>query len=235
MTDETLAAKPRSKRLYVYWGVALALLLVLGLVCWKVVVPVLQARAAVARCNANPHLTSEEIKKLGGPEHAAYCLSLYARMPDWIAGDKREAAFMLGFCGKPAVPALVGLLGDKNKYVRGAAALSLGEIGPEARGAVPALVRLLGDKDEDVCRAAMGALVGIGPDAREAIPALIGLLGDERAYVRLPAAWALGKIGPEAREAVPALQKLLQDENRDVRHAASQALKKIKAAQEKKQ
>ena len=32
-------AGAKSKRVYVYWGVALALLLAAGLFCWKVVVP----------------------------------------------------------------------------------------------------------------------------------------------------------------------------------------------------
>ena len=41
--------KPRSKRIYVYWGVALTLLLTGGLVCWKVVVPVFLPAASGPR------------------------------------------------------------------------------------------------------------------------------------------------------------------------------------------
>lgn len=45
MNESPPVQKPRSKRIYVYWGVALALLLTLGLVCWTVVVPVFPGRA----------------------------------------------------------------------------------------------------------------------------------------------------------------------------------------------
>jgi HEAT repeat protein len=228
------APTKRSKRMYVLWATALTLLLTLGLFCWLVVVPYFRVRAAIERCAGTWDLMPQEIERLGGPELAARDLSLYTRLPDRIADRKRTAALLLGRCGKPAVPALVGLLGNKDEYVRWYAAYALGRIGPEAREAVPALARALGDNNKDVRRCAAEALGRIGPEAREVVPALVGLLGDENKYVRGHAAEALGWIGLEAREAIPALGKLLNDECEFARKAAADALKKIKAAQEKR-
>jgi len=43
----------------------------------------------------------------------------------------------MGAEAKAAVPALMGLLQDKDEQVRTVAATALGEIGPEAKAAVP--------------------------------------------------------------------------------------------------
>ena len=47
---EHIPTPSRSKRIYVLWGVALALLLTGGLLCWKVVVPVWRVRTEVQAC-----------------------------------------------------------------------------------------------------------------------------------------------------------------------------------------
>jgi HEAT repeat protein len=76
------------------------------------------------------------------------------------------------------VPALIQALGDKNENVRQAAAVALGEIGPEAKEAVPALTQMLEDEDKDVRQYTVEALREIGPEAKEAVPALIQVLID---------------------------------------------------------
>jgi HEAT repeat protein len=137
--------------------------------------------------------------------------------------------------------------------VRVQAAITLGEIGPQAAEAVPALFEAL--KDPKVHDASMKALEKIGFDSKVAIPELIEALkyDDLRAYaakallevgpaavpeliralegdygpVREYAAYILGKMGPKAREAVPALTEALWDKDKRVRGTAQKALEQI--------
>ena len=74
-----------SRRLYVLWGVALGLLLTLGIFCWFLLFPYLQVRAAVKRYRSDPGLIAEEIQRLGGQEKAFHKLSFYRSLPDQIA------------------------------------------------------------------------------------------------------------------------------------------------------
>ena len=162
-----------------------------------------------------------------------------------------EAASILKVIGPEAVPALAGLLKDKEASVRAAAALGLRLMGTEAEAAIPALTGSLRDKDEEVrstaasalaiigptgirvlakslddkgrevWRAAAVALGRIGPAAKTAVPALTKLLQDEDELSHTDAAWALAQIGPEARAAVPALTELFRDREGDVCCAAA--------------
>ncbi len=86
--------------------------------------------------------------------------------------------------GGPAVPALVELLGGKDKKMRPIAAHLLYDIGPAAAPAVPALLRVLRLDDD-------------------------GEFGDEPSILRGWAIGALRRIGPSAGEAIPYLRKLL--------------------------
>ena len=106
------------------------------------------------------------------------------------AGKHEVAAWAFGLLGdqaRPAVPALVQLLQDREAAVRASAAECLGAIGPAAAPAVPALVRLLESRpgpvryrnvyygadagEQDAVAHALGA---IGPAASAAIPHLVG-------------------------------------------------------------
>jgi len=84
----------------------------------------------------------------------------------------------LGPAGRPAVPALIRLLDDRDPGVQGAAAQCLAGIGPAAPEAVPALLRLLkaakaGRRNDPWLRDwAARALGEIGPAASAAIPYL---------------------------------------------------------------
>jgi HEAT repeat protein len=163
-----------------------------------------------------------------------------------------QALREIGPEAKMAVPALIGLLKDKerqceaistlheigpeakaavsaltellrDKNVAFKAASALGEIGPGAKAAVPALIELL--KEQEGRQESALALGRIGPDAKAAVPALTTVLGDKDASAASAAAWALGRIGPEARSAVGRLTELLKD--KDARWEAATALGRI--------
>jgi HEAT repeat protein len=108
---------------------------------------------------------------------------------------------LLGKEARPAVPALIRLLSDRDPEVQSAAADCLAGIGPEAAEAVPTLVRMLKDRnrakqyDVRVFWAAH-ALGEIGPAAGAAIPSLEEVTTNAAlANAHAVAAVALIKIG----------------------------------------
>jgi HEAT repeat protein len=118
------------------------------------------------------------------------------------------AARVLGGMGeraRPAVPAVVGLLQDSgaSEGSRAAAALALGQIGPE--------------------KTADSAPVKEGDPIVDALTA--ALSGPSR--VRVQAARALGRIGPGARFAVGDLGRLTRDPDVEVASAGCEALGQI--------
>jgi PBS lyase HEAT-like repeat len=157
--EPALINPPRSRRVYVLWTIALTLLISAGLLCWLVVVPVMQVRreltekvtivVSVLR-SSNPSATrsflsdpSASIERLGGPQKATRKIEMYLRMPGNIAPDKSWAILLLGSCGQPSIPVLIRELGSPSVIRRGQAARQLGRIGPGARSAIPALRKLL--------------------------------------------------------------------------------------------
>jgi HEAT repeat protein len=88
------------------------------------VVPVLQARAALTRFNGNLDYAGPEIQRLGGPEAAARKVIRYLRLPRrWVPAHLRQKApnFLLP-CGKPSVPGMILLLKDEDEGTRAKAA-----------------------------------------------------------------------------------------------------------------
>ena len=167
------------------------------------------------------------------------------RAAAWVLGN-------IGPEAKAAIPDLVGLLQDKkcslggcfdpgrnrarfhpgahdvtpgqNAAIRGAAAVALGTIGPEAKSAIPTLAELLDDKD--LRREAASALGNMGPEAKIATPALTGLLQDKLIpiNVRFAAAEALVEIGSEVNAAIVVLTDVLKGKNSCLRIDAIRAL-----------
>ncbi len=260
MTEQP--ARPRSKRIYVYWGIALTLLLASALFCWLVAVPVMQARAiiedfeAMSEADARKLLKNQPgrmawyqdrmrfvdwrgvaaIQQAGGPQRALPLLRLYIRLPKWVAPKRMWAVFLMGYCGMEALPDVLRALESDDEEIREGGYNALGKFGPEI---VPELLAALEAHEGDETwleprRYIIYALGIIGPPARDAVPALIKCLGSPEHNTRTRAAEALGEIGPDARPAVPVLRKLLlKDPEELVRHNAANALEGIgKAAKD---
>ena len=235
------SADKRSKRVYVYWGVALGLLLLLGLFCWRVL-PVLKVRAAVLRCaadmesetgdqyNQSSEAIPQEIDRLGGPDPASRQLSHYLELPGWPATKRHIATVMLGNCGKSAIPSLVELLKDDDWRVRFAAVHALKSMRPFLRQVEPALVSAMADPRREVRGAAVAAYQGERAiyETPEAVLALCKLLQDAHWGIRERAAFTLGRMGAAAKPAIPALEKALNDPEPNVRAPAAYALEKIR-------
>jgi hypothetical protein len=91
---------------------------------------------------------------------------------------------LLGKEARPAVPALIQLLSDKDPEVQSAAAECLAAIGPEAAEAVPALVRMLNNSGRakpfngSLAHSAAQALGEIGPAASAAASSLVQMTNE---------------------------------------------------------
>jgi HEAT repeat protein len=137
--------------------------------------------------------------------------------------------------GKPAVPALVPLLKDKEPAVRWQAAVILGGIGPDAKETVPDLQTAL-EAERDafaVVAAAALAYVQIGGDPKNPIAKVIELLGSDEAAIRESAAAVLEAFGRQAAPAVEKLTALLDDDDEMVRAQALETLRAIGPAARK--
>jgi HEAT repeat protein len=250
----------QSRRVCIYWGVALTLLVSTAIFCWALVVPVWRVHSALGRLEACSDVSEwrqhigAEISELGGPETAARGIGLYVKLPLAVAPHRYQAAIVLGECGGAAVPVLVRMLDDEDGWQRIFACESLGDIGD--RRAVPFLLVLLGSQEHWVRDAAVEAL-GTLKDARAVRPLIAVLdhrpvaqepddelrldqwcLPDEDSIiwertatdVRCTAAWALGNIGEQ--RAYEALLSRMQDkdEHTEVRGSAAVGLGLLKAS-----
>jgi HEAT repeat protein len=140
----------------------------------------------------------------------------------WV---NQSAAALLLRVGRPAVPALVGLLADWEKEAHRLAAIRLLEqLGPSAAEAAPQLADVMAGSDTTLRLAAAEALTRLGTGAAAVVPALIRTLSDWSPPVRRAAARALGAAGPPAGHAVPSLLGLLADWDDGAREAAAAAL-----------
>ena len=232
----------RDRRVYVWWGVGFGLLLALGLVCWLVVGPTLEARAVLRETLWDAKAT---VERLGGPGKAAYKISLYLRLPlEKSETERRRAMLLLGRCGRPAVSTLIRELKEPGPGgAQAEAARALGLIGPEAQEAVEPLITCLKGNSPDFRRAVADALARIGPGARDGVPALVRALAeantdpqfryvsagpealDSASDLLLKAIGTIGRAAPEVESGVAAM---LKDSDPSVRTAAAEALKKIR-------
>lgn len=125
---------------------------------------------------------------------------------------------------KPAIPALLEALHDKDSDMRLNVIQTLNSIGADKQG-VAAVSKLLQDNSVPIQLQAHGYLKSLGSDAREAVPALLAALKNDKGGV-LPF-YTLEAIGPAAKDAIPELTKLLRSDNKGLREKAMQSLKKI--------
>jgi HEAT repeat protein len=137
----------------------------------------------------------------------------------------------------PAVPAIIAALCDPYKFVRWAAARTLGEMARaqtevgkapfDPSRAVPGLVRLLFDSDEDVRLTAAAGLEHYGPYAREAVPIVERFVGLGDPEMRIAILHTVEGIGTDAAPALAAVARELnirQEPDPRVRRIAAEVL-----------
>jgi hypothetical protein len=120
----------------------------------------------------------------------------------------------LGPIAKPAVPALVDALQDKDDEVCATAANCLACIGREAKEAAPALVQLLNNRRNGV--AIMESMMALGSSRAEpetVVPLLLEYVNGPRQGLNYSefAIDALGLYGTNAEVAVPVLEELVSN------------------------
>jgi HEAT repeat protein len=135
-----------------------------------------------------------------------------------------DALELFGTRAEPAIPALAAALGDRNKFVRWAAARTLGHMALGEREALPGLVRLICDPDLDVRIGALEALRRYGPKVAAAVPALTAALGRGDTEARLATLRALAAIGPAAEPSLPAVARALKNPDPRLRGEAARTL-----------
>jgi hypothetical protein len=146
--------------------------------------------------------------------------------------DSLEFLEMLVRAGAPphpeVVPALIQALSDPDRFVRWAAARTLGWYSREKPAdpdrAVPALAKLLDDDDPDVRTIGALALQVYGPTANGAVDALIKAVQRGDPEVRKEMMGTLVTIGKPARKAIPTLTGLLTNPEPAVRQDAAKTL-----------
>jgi HEAT repeat protein len=135
----------------------------------------------------------------------------------------------LGAAARPAVPELLKLLFDADRYVRWEAGIALVglKVGPEIL--FPPIRELAAHEDSHHRVLAADILRLLGPQAAPALADLLRLLADKTAEVRREAALSLKELGPAARAAAPLLRAALADPDPGVRKQAERTLKVIES------
>jgi HEAT repeat protein len=213
-----------SRRVYIWWGMVLGLLTVLGLLYCLVVVPVLDVGQEAGTLgepvftapnrageDESAALAKNAVARLGGPEKAMSKIKLYLRMPEWVAPRKNRSLLMLGECGGPAVDTLIDFLGNGPASPTREAAWALGEIGPAAQKAIPLLVQLASRCSDNDISCCVVPLQKIDRQGGVVVPLLVDLLGKGDQETSLGAILLLGFYGSAAKSAVPRLIKALDD------------------------
>ena len=133
----------------------------------------------------------------------------------------------LGDDAAPAAPHPAWALTDPDRFVRRAAARTLGRMSPEKANAakvVPNLIRMLDDPDLDLRLIAAQSLERYGPAAKTAVPALAKSTAKGDPEIRRAAIRALIGVGTDAAPAIPDIGGALSNSDVRVRRAAAEAL-----------
>jgi len=159
--------------------------------------------------NAMPIL-SKAIEQQDGPARKFY-QRMWPKAPEWVqrrlprpvyAEAVRQNAvlmlYMMGTNARPAIPALIAVLNDRNPEIRRLSTDALGHIHQEPAVAVPAIMRLVSDADNNVRESAVFALGMFDGEAKVAVPNLLELLSNRNPEMRMLAADALDRIDHEA-------------------------------------
>lgn len=139
-----------------------------------------------------------------------------------VRAGAAEALSYIEPLNKEVVPALVKILGEKNRDSVCDAANCLGrKYGYRAREAVPALKKLLKSKNENIRRCVVSNLLKIDPSAKEAIKMLIDDLTSGNQYIRKFAVWDLCRFRPSTQYGQSAIHKILKGRNKEVKPAVA--------------
>jgi HEAT repeat protein len=207
----------------------------------EVAVPALTAILRDVKADHDTRLLAARSLGYIGPKAKAAVPELIRAFQSKDGLFRCEAGDALGFIGlvdESIVPALLGCLKDDKEEpdVRSCAAISLGRIGPKAKGAIPRLIEVLRSVDSQATSAAsvirygaLEALGKMGSAAQVAVPSILQVLQNDRLSKddRKRAATALGNIGPAAKLAIDALTEAASLES-DIGQEARVALARIK-------
>jgi HEAT repeat protein len=134
------------------------------------------------------------------------------------------------------------LQGERNGYLRSCAAISLGQIGTDAKAALPILKKRAFDQGDMHCANAVWMITN---DPDETVPCLIAVLKKGVRYpsnigtagppenpepnnrFRIQAAELLAEIGSRSRSALPSLREASKNEDSALRDSAKKAIEKI--------
>lgn len=146
---------------------------------------------------------------------------------------RAAAAEALARHGESAVaPLAKALRSDPDPFVRRAAAVSLGVLGPKAKDAVSTLIDRLQNQYENleglVGSESAEALRKIDPDGALTVAVLTARLKGPSPDLKMRTADQLAMIGPIVKAAAPALIETLKDKSPDVRYAIVGALFALK-------
>jgi HEAT repeat protein len=160
-------------------------------------------------------------------------------LEDALADSKAEVRLAavdtletLGDDAAPAAPHLAWALTDPDRFVRWAAARTLGRMRPQKANAdkvVPNLIRMLDDPDLDLRLIAAQSLERYGPVAKASVPALAKSTANGDPEIRRAAIRALLGVGTEAKPAIPDIAAALSNPDVRVRRTAAEALARFGA------
>jgi HEAT repeat protein len=161
---------------------------------------------------AHPELLKEDLDGLGGPAVTG---------ANTIEEKRKVCLAIRRWRLHSSASELIRLLSAEDGYLRGIAALSLGEL--DVRPAVPAIVSLLRDKDQQVRCHALEGLFHIAD--LQVTPSVLPSLRDVDDQCRSWAAAVLARIG--AKETAGEILKLLTDPSDRVRRSSALALEEL--------
>lgn len=175
----------------------------------------------------SPHhaIRLDSVKAIGDLGEAAEQAipALIKTLDDRNEGVRNAAIRALTAVGSLAVPALIGVVDDKElaALTRLGSLRVIKNLGPKAGAAVPKLVKALGDSDDSIHQNLINAVGSIGPKASAAVPALIKLLEEtDDNFTRSDVAYALEKVVSTPavfKEFFPSLIDSLRRSNASVR------------------
>ena len=130
---------------------------------------------------------------------------------------------------KTILPELLRRLEDEDAQVRLHAAITMGNIGADARAAMPTLLEFTRSTAHVMRVYSARALWKVSGEVDPALTVLEAGLQEKSAKFRWAAPVFLGEMGAEAARAIPLLQEAAKDSDKEVASLCLQALAKISA------